>query len=309
MNFNDKIYVSGHRGFVGKNLIKKLESLGYKNVITSKIDLMNQIQVKHFFRENQFDYVIDLAAVVGGIKANLENPFKFLMNNLQIQNNLIEAAIENKVKKFLFMSSSCCYPKDFEKQPLMEEYMMQGPLESTNEGYALAKICGAKLCEYANRQFDTKFITLASSNVYGPGDHFNLDSSHALAALILKTYNAIKDGTGEIEVWGNGLARREWTHVDDLVSAIIWSMLNLTHTNTFLNVGTGIDISMHDLAVKIMNQFGQPVVIKYNESKPSGMLVKRLDVSKINCLGWEAKISLDEGINTAVEYFLETYAK
>ncbi len=222
----------------------------------------------------------------------------------QIQNNVIEAAIESKVKKFLFLSSSCAYPKDYEKQPLKEEYMLEGPLEETNAGYALAKICGSKLCEYANKKFDTKFITLASSNVYGPGDHFNLESSHALAAMILKTYNAIKNESHEIEMWGNGLARREWLYVDDLCDAIIWSMKNLTHTDTFLNVGTGIDIDMNSLATKIMHQMGQKIVIKHNLSKPNGMLVKRLDVTKINELGWKAKVDLDDGIINTVEWFL-----
>lgn len=305
MNLNDRIAVLGWSGFVGKNLIERMEKDGYTRIIKSRVDLTNPVAVEEFFRQYEPKYVINLSGKVGGIEANRKDNYGFLLKNVLMQSNVIDYSIKHRVEKVLNLGSSCIYPANYEYQPLKEEYLLDGPLEKTNEGYALAKIVGLKLAEYANRQQDrTDFITLMPSNLYGPYDHFDIENGHALAALILKTYKAIKNQTYEIEVWGNGLARREWMHVSDLCDAILWSMNTFDRTETFLNVGTGEDIAMNDLAVKIMNQFGNPVIIKNDKSKPNGMMLKKLDVSKINSLGWKSKISLDSGIDNTVSWFL-----
>lgn len=312
MQTSDSILITGSTGFVGKNLVNKLKELGYTNLLLPKIDLTNQLQTNHYFREHKPDYVIHLAARVGGIAKNIAEPYKFLNENLMMQSNVINAAIDNKVKKFLFLSSSCCYPKDYPIQPLKEEYMMKADLEPTNYGYALAKIAGMKMCEYANKQTDTRFITLVPCNLYGPGDHFDLQSSHALAALIMKTFIAVikNENEAKISVWGSGNQRREWLYIDDLIDCLLWSMENLEKTETFLNVGTGIDISMNDLAQEIIKPFGisqynQNLTIQNDLSKPDGMMKKCLDVSNINALGWKAKTSLRDGIRNTLRYYAE----
>lgn len=319
MQTSDSILITGSTGFVGKNLVNKLKELGYTKLLTPKIDLTNQLQTNHYFREHKPDYVIHLAAIVGGIAKNISDPYKFLNENLMMQSNVINASIDNKVKKFLFLSSSCCYPKDYPIQPLKEEYMMKGDLEPTNYGYALAKIAGMKMCEYANKQTDTRFITLVPCNLYGPGDHFDLQNSHALAALVMKTFDAIKQRNKSVVVWGSGNQRREWLYIDDLINCLVWSMQNLEKTDTFLNVGTGIDISMNDLANEIIEfvNYKKLIVTKENTltiendlSKPDGMMKKCLDVSNINALGWKAKTELKDGIaNTFKYYYNYVYKK
>lgn len=312
MQMSDSILITGSSGFVGKNLVTKLVELGYKNLLLPKIDLTNQLQVQHYFREHNPTYVIHLAAVVGGIAKNVSNPFKFLNENIQIQTNVINAAIDNKVKKFLFLSSSCCYPKDYPIQPLKEEFMMKADLEPTNYGYALAKITGMKMCEYGNKQSNTNFIVLSPTNLYGPGDHFDLQNSHALAALIMKVHKGFYSSHSEdfdIQVWGSGNQRREWLYIDDLIDCLIWSMNNLEKTETFLNVGTGIDISMNELTMEIIKQYGSPgyLHIVNDTSKPDGMMKKCLDVTKINELGWKAKTSLSYGIRKTIAHYMENF--
>lgn len=315
MNLDSKILVTGANGFVGKNLVNTLKKLGYNNICFpyKTTDLRDEDDVIKLLVMEEPEYVFSLAAKVGGIAKNLADPYGFLLDNLKIQNNLINKSITHGIKKFLNLGSSCIYPKDY-IQPLKEEYLLADKLEPTNEGYSLAKICGLKLCEYANKQqSDTKFISLMPCNLYGPNDHFDLKTSHALAALILKTWNAFQSNEKEIEVWGSGVARREWMFVEDLVDCMIWSMNNLDKTDTFLNVGTGIDISMNELAEEIFYGFYSAMdikgfldlKIKNDPTKPDGMMKKCLDVSNINALGWKANYSLTNGIEETVQWFLE----
>ncbi len=311
LSLNDSILVTGGRGFVGKNLVRELKNLGFKDIIVppKDCDLRIQDDVSYLFDSTEPKYVFHLAAVVGGINANLKDPYKFLYDNVIIQSNVINQAIKWGTKKFLNLGSSCIYPKDY-IQPLKEEYLLNAPLEPTNEGYALAKILGLKMAEYANKQSDTKFISLMPTNLYGPGDHFDLETSHALSAIIMKVNTAMNDGSYKVNIWGTGKPKREWLYIDDMIDCLIWSMDNLEKTDTFLNVGTGIDISMFDLTTKIIDKFKDVDLdfeIVNQPGKPDGMLEKRLDVSKINDLGWKAKVDLDDGLGRTIKYYLETY--
>lgn len=305
MNKDSKIYVTGSTGLVGSNLLKRLEREGYTNLIYKDhkdLDLINQQEVVLFFHKEKPEYVFHCAVIVGGIQANIDNPYKFLFNNLMMQNNVIDVAIKNEVKKILFLGSSCIYPKDY-KQPLKEEYLLQAPMEETNLGYALAKIAGLKLCKYANKQFNTNFISLMPCNLYGPGNDFDPIKSHVLQALIRKIYEAKINNKKEVIIWGSGKPRREFLYVDDIVDCMLWSMNNIDKIDTFLNVGTGKDDSIIELAeivAKVIDWKGKFV---YDTSKPDGMMRKCLDVSKINKLGWKAKISLEEGIKETIEYY------
>lgn len=300
-----KVYVTGHNGFVGTHLVQKLNENNF-NVITSHTDLKNQKNVNEFFESTKPDWVFHCAAVVGGIGLNIKEPYKFLFDNLQIQNNVIDNCIKYKVKKVLFLGSSCIYPKDY-RQPLVEEDLLAAPLEPTNEGYAIAKIAGLKLCEYANRiQDTTKFILLMPCNLFGAGDHFNLERSHVISALIMKTYDAYINHKESVDVWGSGNPRREFLYVEDLVDGMIWSMNNLEKTDTFLNIGVGYDISIKEIANKIANIIGYDGDFYFNLSKPDGMMKRCLDVSKINILGWKAKTSFEEGLQKTIEYYKKT---
>ena len=299
-----KVYVTGHNGFVGKHLVTELTKLNYEVIIPSKeLDLKNQESTEYFFKSWKPDWVIHCAAVVGGIGANIKEPYKFLFDNLQIQNNVIDNCIKYKVKKVLFLGSSCIYPKDY-RHPLVEEDLLTAPLEPTNEGYAIAKIVGLKLCEYANRtQNNTKFVSLMPCNLYGPGDHFHLERSHVISALIMKIYDAYINNKKIVEVWGSGNPKREFLFVEDLVDGIIWSVNNIEKTETFLNIGVGYDISIKEIASKIANIIGYNGNFYFNLSKPEGMMKKCLDVSKINSLGWKAKTSFEEGLQKTIEYY------
>lgn len=298
-----RIFVTGHRGFVGKRLIKQLQDEGH-DVYTNEADYRSEIEVNEIFAyDGPFDWVINCAAKVGGIQANINNPYMFLVDNLQIQNNIIDNAMKYNVKKVLFLGSSCIYPANY-KQPLKEEYLLNAPVEKTNEGYALAKIAGLKMCEYANKiQDKTKFIVLMPSNLYGIGDHFNLETSHVLAALVKKICDAKKNGDPTVEVWGSGKPRREWLYVDDLVNCMIWSMNSLDKTNTFLNVGPGNDISIIELANSIKTIVNYDGKLVYNTDKPDGMLVKCMDVTKINKLGWKATTPFLKGLCRTIKYY------
>ena len=316
-----KIYVTGYDGFVGKNLISSLEKNKDVKILVSNFDLKDTEKVDKYFYANSPDAVINLAAKVGGIAANIADPYHFLLDNLIIQNNIINSSVKHGVKKVIMLGSSCVFPKDYPSQPLKEEYLMDGKLEPTNEAYALAKICGLKLAEYANKQFDTKFICLMPANLYGPGDHYNLETSHALAALVMKAMKAIKNNEKELVVWGSGNQRREWLFVYDLIDCILWALDNVESTDTFLNVGTGVDISMNDLAryildvIRKQNMFGTSVYFEIEAaldnlkivndiSKPDGMMKKCLDVSKINNMGWVAKWPLYKGLGVTISDFL-----
>jgi len=313
MNKKSKIYIAGHTGFVGGSLYRMLTK-NYKNISVytrAELDLTEPQRVLEVFEKKKFDYVFMCAAKCGGLQANLEDPYGFLLTNLEIQNSLIEASIKTKVKKVLFLGSSCIYPKDF-KQPLKEEYLFQAPVEPTNEGYALAKIAGLKLCEYANRLYGkefhgdiykTKFVSLMPCNVYGAGDDFDLHNSHVMAALIRKFVDAKKNDLPKVAVWGDGTSRREFLYVEDLADAMVWSIKNLDKTERFLNVGTGFDVSIKDLVALIIKKTGYSGTIEFDTSKPTGMKKKCLDVSKINNLGWKAKTELESGIEKTIEYY------
>lgn len=302
MNKNDKICVLGSQGFVGRNLVRRLEQDGYEHVFSfsrDNLDLLNQYNTFGTLAYG-FDYVFICSAVVGGIQENINNPYKFLYVNLTIQNNVINACIENKIKKVLFLGSSCIYPKDY-RQPLVEEDLLKAPLEETNEGYALAKIAGLKLCEYANREFDTKFVSLMPCNLYGSDQDYGEIKAHVLGALVRRIVEAKRTSASEVEVWGTGNPRREFLHIDDLTDGMLWSMTNLDQTDTHINIGTGIDVSIKDLAYMIKHACGYKGEIKFNLNKPDGMMKKCLDVSKINSLGWKHKIDLPDGLLRTVQ--------
>jgi GDP-L-fucose synthase len=317
MNKNSKIYIAGHNGFVGSNL-HGLLSKTYSNLVVcdkKDLDLTKPEKVLDFFEKNKFEYVFMCAAKCGGLQANLRDPYGFLLKNLEIQNSLIEASIKTKVNKVLFLGSSCIYPKDY-KQPLKEEYLFQAPVEPTNEGYALAKIAGLKLCEYANSLYgteydgdyhQTRFISLMPCNVYGPGDDFDLNNSHVMAALVRKFVDAKRENQAEVVVWGDGSSRREFLFVQDLANAMEWSMKNIEKTDSFLNVGTGHDVSIVELVKLISKNVGFDRKIIFDTTKPTGMKKKCLDVSKINNLGWSASTKLEQGIEKTIEHYRSIY--
>jgi GDP-L-fucose synthase len=304
MNKNSKIYISGHTGFVGKKLYSKLKEFGYTNLLVSNrkdLDLTNQAQVKSFLSKHKPEYVFALAAKVGGIQANINDPYHFLYDNLSIQNNVINYSIENKVKKVLFLGSSCIYPCNY-KQPLKEEYLLKDLPEPTNEGYSIAKIAGLKLCEYGNKTSNTKFVSLMSTNLYGPGDPFDPLNSHALSAITKKVVDAHRMDKKSIEIWGTGSAKREWLYIDDLVDCMLWA-INNNNINTYVNVGTGVDISIKDLTLKICEMVGYKGKVIFDKTKPEGMKRKLLDVSKIKKLGWKAKTNFDTGLTNTIHYY------
>ncbi len=301
MKKSDKIFVAGHLGMVGSALVKKLNEKGYTNLILKKrseLDLMIQGDVNDFFLQDKPDLVFFAAAKVGGIQANIDEPYEFLYNNLLIQNNVINAAHKYQVKKFCFIGSSCIYPKG-SPQPIKEEYLLQGPLEPTNEGYALAKIAGIKLVQALNKQYGFNAICPMPCNIYGPNDSFHPQHSHVLSALVKKHVDAVESGNSPIEIWGTGIAKREFLHVYDVADAIVF-LMETCNTAEVINVGTGYDISIKELAEKIAMHTGYTGKASWDASKPNGMLRKCLDVSKMSNLGFSPKISIDEGIKEMI---------
>ena len=297
MEQNAKIYIAGHNGMVGSALIRKLTKEGYQNMITrssSQLDLRNQESVNNFFIEEKPEYVFLAAARVGGINANNIYRANFLYDNLMIESNVIHASYKNHVKKLLFLGSSCIYPK-LAPQPLKEEYLLTGLLEHTNEPYAIAKIAGIKLCDAYRDQYGCNFISVMPTNLYGPNDNYNLENSHVLPALLRKIITAKKNNAPSVEIWGSGKPFREFLHVDDLAEACFYLMNNYDEP-TLINVGTGVDISILELALLIRKITGYAGEIKNDPSKPDGTPRKLMDVSKINALGWQASISLEDGI-------------
>jgi len=304
MEKDAKIYVAGHRGLVGSAIIRKLKKEGYNNLVcktSSELDLRRQEKVEEFFEEEKPEYVILAAAKVGGIQANDTYSAEFLYDNLMIESNVIDAAYQNDVKKLLFLGSSCIYPK-FADQPMKEDYLLSGKLESTNEGYAVAKITGIKLCEHYNKQYNTNFISAMPTNLYGPNDNFDLETSHVLPALIRKFYEAKVNDEDEVVIWGTGKPRREFLHVDDLADALIYLMNNY-NGDQFVNIGVGKDISILELAELIKDIVGFEGKIVNDFSKPDGTPRKLMDVTRLNDLGWEAQISLEEGIKDTYRWF------
>ena len=298
MNKNSKIYIAGHNGMVGSAILRKLQSEGYTNIIyknSSELDLRDQTKVLNFFLEEEPDYVFLAAAKVGGIVANNTYRAEFLHDNLMIQANIINASHIVGVYKLLFLGSSCIYPKNC-PQPIKEEYLLSGSLEPTNEPYAIAKIAGLKMCEAYRSQYGSNFISLMPTNLYGPNDNYDLTNSHVLPALLSKFHQAKINGDSEVTIWGTGTPMREFLHVDDLADACYMVMLNY-NSSEILNVGTGQDISIMNLAEMVAEIVGFTGKILTDTYKPDGTMKKLLDVSKINNLGWKAKIDLRQGIS------------
>ena len=301
-----KIYIAGHRGMVGSAVWRALSAEGYINLIgrTSKeLDLRNQAEVNAFFAQEKPGVVIDAAAKVGGILANNTYPYAFLMDNLQIQNNLIAAALHTAVPKFIFLGSSCIYPK-LAPQPLKEEYLLTGPLEPTNEWYAIAKIAGVKACEAIRKEFGKDYVSLMPTNLYGPFDNFDLQSSHVLPAMIRKFHEAKLAQHAPVTLWGSGTPMREFLHVDDLAQAVLFA-LEHTLPEHLYNVGSGTDLTIKELALLIQKEVGHEGEIVWDASKPDGTPRKLMDVSKMNANGWKAQIGLPEGIRSTIEWFVQ----
>jgi GDP-L-fucose synthase len=299
MNKEDKVYIAGHNGMVGSALSRRLMQLGIKNIIkktSNELDLRDQQKVNKFFKIEQPDYVFLAAAKVGGIMANNENRADFIYDNLMIQSNVIHAAYKHNVKKLLFLGSSCIYPK-YAEQPIKEDSLLSGKLEPTNEPYAIAKIAGIKLCEAYRDQHGANFISVMPTNLYGPNDNYDLNNSHVLPALLRKFHEAKVSGSSFVEVWGTGTPKREFLHVDDLADASIFLMQNYNQKE-IVNIGTGTDISIKDLADLIAQIVEFKGEIIFNTEKPDGTPKKQLNVSKLHQLGWKYKIELEQGVRS-----------
>ncbi|MGL5779070.1 GDP-L-fucose synthase [Cetobacterium sp.] len=307
MEKNSKIYVAGHRGMVGSAIVRRLEENGYANIIyrtSVELDLRNQAAVEKFFEEEKPEYVFLAAAKVGGIHANNTYPAEFIYDNLMIETNIINSAYKNNVKKLLFLGSSCIYPK-FAQQPIKEEYLLTGSLEETNEAYAIAKITGIELCKFYRRQYGCDFISAMPTNLYGINDNFNLETSHVMPALIRKFHEAKINNSKEVVMWGTGTPRREFMYADDLADSLIHLMLNYSD-EIHVNLGTGEDIEIRELANLIKEIVGYEGEIINDLSKPDGTPRKLLDVAKLNSTGFKHKIELKEGIERVYEWFLKT---
>ena len=321
LNTSDRIYIAGHRGMVGSAILRKLRSNQFQNILTAErneLDLSKVQDVNDWFKNNKPDVVILAAAKVGGILANHNYPVEFLLENMKIQNNLIETSWNMGIKKLLFLGSSCIYPK-YAEQPIKEEALLTGELEATNQWYAIAKISGLKLCEALRRQFEFDSISLMPTNLYGPGDNYHPTNSHVLPALIRRFYEATLKHKKSVTCWGSGLCRREFLHVDDLADACLF-VLNKWDCNenkiinsasgeilNHLNVGTGIDLTIRDLANMVASACKYDGKINWDTSKPDGTPRKLLDVSRINNLGWKAKIDLKEGIQSTVNNYINNF--
>lgn len=297
MNIDSTIFIAGHRGLVGSAIVRHLQKHGYKNIVTrnrSELDLLNQREVDRFFKDNRIDYVFLTAAKVGGILFNQRFQADFLYENLAIGTNVIHAAAENGVEKLLYLGSSCIYPKNA-PQPIKEEYLLSGPLEPTNEGYALAKIAGLKLCEKYQLQYGKRFISAMPTNLYGPGDNFHPEHSHVIPGMMRRFHEAKLNGAKEVVIWGTGSPKREFLHVDDLAEGLIMLMKKYENAQT-INIGTGIDCTILELAETLREIVGFRGEITLDSSKPDGTPRKVLDVTRINALGWNASLSLREGL-------------
>lgn len=298
INKDSKIYIAGHNGMVGSSIFRKLKVEGYNNLVfksSKELDLREQNQVRDFINDQKPEIIIDAAAIVGGILANDTYPYKFLMDNMLIQNNLMDSAIKNKIQNFIFLGSSCIYPRDAD-QPLKEECLLTGPLEKTNQWYALAKISGVKLIEAARKVHGYNYVALMPTNLYGPNDNYHLKNSHVLPALIRKFHEAKLNNNDDVLLWGTGKPLREFLHVDDLANSVLFFLKN-KYDSFLYNVGSGEEISIYDLAKLVQNIIGHKGEIIFNRNYPDGTPKKLLDSKKINELGWRPKISLCEGIS------------
>jgi len=306
MELTSKIYVAGHRGLVGSAITRRLESAGYADIVTipsAEVDLRDQAAVNNFFADTRPEYVFLAAAKVGGILANNDRPAEFIYDNLTIQTNVIHASHVNGVKKLLFLGSSCIYPKHA-PQPMKEESLLTGPLEPTNDAYAVAKIAGIKMCQAYRRQYGSNFISLMPTNLYGPGDNFDPESSHVIPALVRKFVEAKRAGSLSAVIWGTGNPRREFLHVDDLADACVFLMDDYDAPE-IINVGAGRDISIAELAEMIREITGYAGEIVYDSSKPDGTPRKLLDVSKLTAMGWSPKVTLRQGLADTVRWYMD----
>ena len=301
MNKDQRIFIAGHKGMVGSAILRLLDAEKFSNLITadrSQLDLTSQIQVQDFFLKHTPDIVIIAAAKVGGISANMKEPADFLFTNLAIQNNLFQASLSIGVKKIIYLGSSCIYPASC-PQPMREEYLLTGPLEPTNEGYAIAKIAGLKMAQFFHQQYKMETVSFMPCNLYGTNDHFDLTRSHVLSALVRRFVDAVDDGLSEVTLWGTGVARREFMHVDDLARAVL-QLESKLDSGSFINVGVGEDISILDLAHLIAKETHYQGEILWDATKPNGMLQKLMDVSKMKSLGFLPAISLQQGIEQMI---------
>lgn len=307
---SSKIYIAGHRGMVGSAVKRKLEQEGYDNLVcrtSLELDLRNQQAVKNFFEEEQPDVVIDAAARVGGIFANNEYPWQFLYENLEIQNNIISSAHEQDVDKLIFLGSSCIYPKHA-GQPMSEDALLTGPLEPTNQWYAVAKITAVKMVDALRRQYDRDYVSLMPTNLYGPHDNFDLKTSHVLPAMVRKFHEAKEVGNKPVLLWGTGSPMREFLHVDDVADAVFFTLSNEMKYDLY-NVGTGKDITIKDLALLVQEIVGHEGDIKWDTEKPDGTPRKLMDVSRMKKAGWTYNIELEDGIKKTYEWFLENVSE
>jgi GDP-L-fucose synthase len=307
-NLNQIIFVAGHKGMVGSAVVRRLQDLGYNSIVTAErneLDLKNAEAVAAFFAQKNIDIVVDAAAKVGGILANDTYPYDFLMDNMLIQNNLIEASIKNDVSKFIFLGSSCIYPK-FAPQPIKEEHLLTDSLEPTNQGYAIAKISGVYACRAARKQFGFEAVSLMPTNLYGPNDNFNLDSSHVLPAMMRKFHEAKENNNATVTLWGSGTPLREFLHVDDLAKAVVFAINNKLEDDLY-NVGFGSDVSIKDLAELVQKVVGHQGDIIWDLEKPDGTPKKLMDSSRFRALGWEPAIDLSEGVKSTYIWFINNY--
>ncbi len=306
MELDSRVYVSGHRGLVGSAIMRLLEGLGFHNLLTAtreQLDLRDQAEVSHWFKANRPEYVFLVAGTVGGILANSTRPAEFLYDNMMIHGTVVHAAHTYGTRKLLYLGSSCIYPRQA-VQPITEDQLLTGPLESTNEAYAVAKIAGIKLCQAYRRQYGSDFISAMPTNLYGPFDNFRLESSHVLPALLRRFHDARVSGAETVEIWGSGSPMREFLHVDDLADACVFLMKNYSD-EMHINVGTGVDVSIRDLAERIRSVVYPGATLTFDSSKPDGTPRKVLDVSRLRDLGWEASIDLDNGIDSTYQWFLD----
>jgi GDP-L-fucose synthase len=304
-----RIFVAGHRGLVGSAIVRRLEGAGYTNILTAsreQLDLRDQAAVNYWFRANRPEYVYLVAGTVGGILANSTRPAEFLYDNMMIHATVVEASRLHDVTKLLYLGSSCIYPREAH-QPITEDALLTGPLEPTNEAYAIAKIAGIKLCQSYRRQYGCNYISAMPTNLYGPNDNFDLTSSHVLPALIRKFDDARREGVDEVEVWGSGTPYREFLHVDDLADACV-HLMDHYDGEDHVNVGTGEDLTIRQLAETIRNVVHPTATIRFDATKPDGMPRKQLDVSKLHGLGWQHRIALVDGIRSTYEWYQANHA-
>ena len=306
MQADSRIYVAGHAGLVGSAVVRRLQAAGYTNIVTAsrqQLDLRDQSEVSHWFKANRPEYVFLVAGTVGGIMANSTRPAEFIYDNMMIHGTVVHASHLYGVSKLLYLGSSCIYPRNA-TQPITEDELLTGPLEPTNEWYAIAKIAGIKLCQAYRQQYGSDFISAMPTNLYGPNDNFDLTSSHVLPALIRKFHDAAQSGETSVEIWGTGTPKREFLHVDDLADACLHLMLNYSDS-THVNVGTGIDLSIRELAEKIRDLVHPTAELRFDTTKPDGMPRKVLDVTRLRGTGWAPTIDLDSGVASTYQWFCE----